>query len=49
MPTTKQRINITVNKETGWALKQLAKMHKVPLATKAGQMLQDALKLKSGI
>ena len=30
MPTLKQRISITVNTDTGLALKKLAKMHKMP-------------------
>ncbi|MEK7669509.1 MAG: hypothetical protein AAB350_02910 [Patescibacteria group bacterium] len=43
MPTLKQRINITVNADTGWALKKLARMYKMPIATKAGELLEQAL------
>lgn len=49
MPTLKQRINITVDKDTGWALKQLAKINQVPVATKAAQMLRDALELQEDL
>lgn len=49
MPTTKQRINITVDKETDWALKQLAKIDKIPVATKVSQMLREALELQEDL
>ena len=49
MPTTKQRINITLDKQTEWALKQLAKINKVPVATKAAEMLRDALELQEDL
>ena len=49
MPTLKQRINITVSADTGWALKKLAKMHQVPIATKAGELLEQALELEEDL
>ena len=49
MPTTKQRINVTVDKETGWALKHLAKMHNVPIATKTAEIIRDALDLQEDL
>ncbi|KKQ78032.1 MAG: hypothetical protein A3A96_02970 [Candidatus Zambryskibacteria bacterium RIFCSPLOWO2_01_FULL_39_39] len=49
MPTLKQRISITVNTDTGLALKKLAKMHKMPVATKAGELLEQALELEEDL
>ena len=40
MPTTKQRINITVDSDMGWALKQLSKDSQVPLATIAAKLIK---------
>jgi predicted DNA-binding protein len=45
MPTLKQRINITTNKETSFLLKKIAKRDGVPVATKAAQLLEDALEI----
>jgi len=39
MPTTKKRINISVDRDTEWALKKLAKMYGVPVATKATDII----------
>ena len=49
MPTLKQRINITVDADTGWALKKLAKMHKIPIATKAMEIIRDAIELQEDL
>lgn len=49
MPTTKKRISIVVDKDTDWAIKQLAKIHKVPVATKAADMLRNAIELQEDL
>ncbi len=46
MATTKQRINISVTKETSEMLKALAKRDQEPVATKAGALLEFALELE---
>ncbi len=46
MATTKQRINISVTKETSDMLKLLAKRDQSPVATKAGELLELALELE---
>ena len=43
MPTTKQRINITPDRDTQYALKQLAKRDKMPVSAKTLQLLRTAL------
>ena len=40
MPTTKKRINITVDPDTEQILRKLAKRAKTPLATKATELLK---------
>jgi len=40
MPTTKKRVAVTLDKDTEWALKKLSRMYKVPLATKASELLR---------
>ena len=40
MPTTKQRINITVTPTIEKIVKKLAKRDRVPLATKASELLK---------
>ncbi len=46
MPTTKNRINISVSKESDRALTALAKRDRVPLATKAAELLNLALEIE---
>lgn len=43
MPTTKQRINLTVSREVGSALAHLAKRERVQVATKALSLLTEAI------
>ena len=49
MPTTKDRINITADKELQRALKALAKREQVPVATKAAELLKLALELEEDL
>jgi len=49
MPTLKQRINITTDRETRSVLVRIAKRDRVPLATKAAQLLRNALELEEDI
>ena len=46
MATTKQRINISVSKDTAEALEYLAKRDQKPVATKAGDLLEFALEIE---
>ena len=46
MATLKTRINISVSKSTRDALHILAKREEVPVATKAGRLLEEALELE---
>jgi len=46
MPTTKTRINITADPATERALTLAAKRDRVPVATKAVQLLQLALEIE---
>jgi predicted DNA-binding protein len=46
MATTKDRINISVSKETRELLEGLAKRDQQPLATKAAELLEEALELE---
>jgi len=46
MATTKQRINISVSKDTAEALEYLAKRDQEPVATKAAGLLEQALELE---
>lgn len=43
MPTTKPRLNITLSKEVDWALNKIAKQDRVPVATKAAELIHKAL------
>lgn len=43
MATTKQRLNITLSKEMDWALNKIAKRDRVPVATKAAELIYKAL------
>lgn len=45
MPTEKRRLNLSLTKEAGIALKQLAKRDQVPEATKALDLLVRALEI----
>lgn len=38
-----------MDKDTEWAIKYLAKMENIPVATKAGEMLRDALELQEDL
>jgi predicted DNA-binding protein len=49
MPTTKTRIQISVPKRTRDALKMLAKQDEVPVATKAAELIEDALELEEDV
>lgn len=46
MPTTKERINISVSDEVNAALKKLAQRDQVPTATKAERLLEMALEIE---
>jgi len=46
MATTKRRINISVDKETRDFLISVAKRYKVPVATKAAELLRLALEIE---
>ena len=46
MSTIKQRINISVSEEVGYALERLAKRDKSPVATKAAAPLALALEIE---
>lgn len=45
MPTKKKRINITLSKEMAVFLKRIALRDEVPEATKAAELLEEALEL----
>lgn len=49
MATTKQRINISVDKETAAFLTSVAKHYKVPVATKASELLRLALEIEEDV
>lgn len=49
MPTTKTRLNITLSKELEEALRLLAKRDNVPQATKAVELLEEALELEEDL
>ena len=49
MATTKKRINITLSPHAEEALKMLAKENKVPQATKASELIEEALELYEDI
>lgn len=49
MPTTKDRINITVGKDTSWAIKQLAKRDRVPASTKVRELVEKAIELEEDL
>lgn len=46
MPTTKQRINISVSDETKQALAKLARRDRMPEATKAARLIETALEIE---
>lgn len=46
MATTKQRINISVSKETRKMIEGLAKRDQQPVATKAAALIEEALELE---
>jgi hypothetical protein len=46
MATSKRRINISVDKETGDFLTSVAKHYKVPVATKAAELLRLGLEIE---
>ena len=45
MPTTKRRVNISISKPIEEALGKLARRDQVPQATKAAELLQDAIEI----
>lgn len=45
MPTSKKRLNITLNKDTALFLKKISLRDDVPQATKAAELLEYALEL----
>jgi hypothetical protein len=49
MPTLKQRLNITTDRATRSVLSRIAKRDRVPLATKAAQLLRFALEVEEDI
>lgn len=49
MPTTKQRINISVSDETKQALVKLAVRDRVPTATKAADLIAMALETEEDV
>lgn len=49
MPTTKARLNITLSKELEEAIRLLAKRDNVPQATKAVELLEEALELEEDV
>lgn len=49
MPTTKQRINISVSDEVRRAIAELAKRDRVPEATKASRLVEIALEIEEDI
>lgn len=46
MATTKKRINISVSKDIEQVINLLAKRDEVPVATKARQLIQEALEIE---
>ena len=46
MPTTKQRINITVDKDTCWALKKLAKATQTSISTTALKLIKIGIEMQ---
>ena len=49
MPTTKHRINITTNKDIEDALIRSAKRAGIPVASRAADLLRDALELEEDL
>jgi hypothetical protein len=49
MPTQKKRVNVTLSKPIYHAIGQLAKRDDMPYATKAAQLLEEALELQEDI
>lgn len=49
MPTTKRRINISINKDIEDSLTSAAKRHNVPVATKAAELLRLALEIEEDL
>ena len=49
MPTTKHRINITATPVVEAALRKLAKLDRVPVASKAAELLERALDMEEDI
>ena len=46
MPTTKTRVNITLSRPVEEALGRLARRDQIPEATKAAELLQNAIELE---
>lgn len=49
MPTLKQRLNITTDRATRSVLTRIAKRDRVPLATKAAELLRFALEVEEDL
>lgn len=49
MPTTKERINITVNKDKNFLLKTLAKRDNLSVSAKVLALVDEALELKEDL
>ena len=49
MPTLKQRLNITTDRGTRSILARIAKRDRVPLATKAAELLRFALEVEEDV
>lgn len=49
MPTTKQRINVTVDKDTGSIIKMLARRDRVSRSKKVMQLLMEALEFEEDL
>ncbi len=49
MATTKKRLNITLSPDLEWALSEIAKRDSVPEATKASELLRDALLVEEDV
>ena len=46
MATTKDRVNVSLKRDTKEALEYMAKRDQMPLATKAAELIEEALELE---
>lgn len=49
MPTTKQRLNITLSNEAKLALRRVATRDRIPEATKAARLIETALEIEEDV